>query len=96
MAHRRNLIFCENPPRAGQLMSREVLAVVYKNIADPDDVVRVHGFGDADIKVRMKRGGRTLEIDGLEELTDVQMIAEPSGDVTLHHKNGSSLWRDFK
>lgn len=96
MAIRRNLIFAENPPRAGQLMSREVLAVVYKNIADPENVVRVHGFGDADIAVRMKRGGRVLEIEGLEELTDVQMIAEQSGDVTLHHKKGLSLWRDFK
>ena len=85
-----------NPPRAGQVMSREVLAVVYRHIADPPDVIRVHGFGDANIQLRTRRGGDVLEIAGLDEFTDVRMISEVNGDIRLCHKDGLPLWADFE
>ena len=88
--------YLDNPPRAGQLMSREVLAVIYRHVMDPADVLRVHGFGDANLTLHTKHDGKTVVIDGLEEFTDVHMIAEPDGDVRLHHKHGASLWRDFQ
>lgn len=85
----------ENPPRAGQLMSREVMAVVYRHVHDPPDTVRVHGFGDATIELKTKRGGKVIEIAGLEDFTDVRMIAEPNGEIRLTHKKGDSLWADI-
>lgn len=77
-------------------MSRHVLAVVYRNVSDPDNVIRVHGFGDAYLTLHEKHDGKTLVIEGLETFTDVRMIAEPNGDVRLCHKHGEPLWRDFQ
>jgi hypothetical protein len=86
----------ENPPRSGQLMSREVVAVVYRHVHDPSDTIRVHGFGNADIRLKWNERANTLTIEGLEEFTDVRMIAEANGDIRLTHKNGDSLWADIR
>jgi hypothetical protein len=85
-----------NPPHSGQTMSRHVIAVIYRNVSDSSDVVRVHGFGNADIELSKARGGG-VTIRGLEDFPDVRMIAEPDGSVRLIHKNpGTSLWQEFK
>lgn len=92
----RVIIVKENPPVAGQVMSRDVLAVIYKNVGDDDDTVRVHGFGDANIKLRSRDRGASVVIEGLDELTGVRMLAEPDGSVRLTHKNGLPLWKEFR
>jgi hypothetical protein len=77
-------------------MSRDVLAVVYKNVADDENTVRVHGFGDANIKLRSRDRGQSVVIEGLDELTGVRMVAESDGTVRLIHKNGKPLWKEFR
>ncbi len=76
-------------------MSRHVLAVIYRNVSDDDSIVRVHGFGNAEIELTKGRGGAVV-IRGLEDFPDVRMIAEPDGSVRLVHKHpGTSLWQEF-
>lgn len=47
--HKENpgLVVLSNPPAGAQLMSRRVLQLEYRHVADPDgpDVVRYHPFG---------------------------------------------------
>lgn len=89
------LVIFGNPGRgnsgSGALMSKDVLAVLYKHRDDGE--FYIHGFGDASLKLKGSPS-EGVSIGGLKERTGVQMTANPDGSITLHHKS-HKLWGEF-
>jgi hypothetical protein len=82
-----SLIVFGNP---GRMISKNVMAIVYRHTKD--DNLYVHGFGDADIDPYEEDGA--LVIDGLKTTTGVGMRALPNGSVKVFGLRGQRVWAD--
>jgi hypothetical protein len=66
--------------QAGELLSRNVQAVLY--LHDQDHLPYAHGFGDADITLKTHRDG-AVTIGGLQDHTGVAMMGLKGGEILL-------------
>lgn len=82
----------KNPATTGEKFSGNVLAVIYVHDEDGDNYV--HGFADARLDLKTLDDG-TVQIAGLPDETDVEMLANPDGSVTLRGGHGQRLWKHF-
>lgn len=88
------LLVFGNPGKRGksQRMSSNVLAVLY--VHDDDGEHYAHGFANAELDLDTARDG-TVQIRGLPDTTDVEMLALDDGSVLIRGKHGQRLWDDF-
>ena len=83
------LVVFGNP--GGRLMSKNVMAIVYRHAKDNN--LYVHGFGDADIEPFEDNGA--LVIEGLKTTTNVGMNVMSNGAVKVFGMRGQRIWADL-
>lgn len=75
-------------PRGGECTSKHVQAICYVHTQDGENYV--HGFGDAQLNAKELDKG-ILNLADLHDMTDVEMIANTDGTLTLRHAQGKPL-----
>lgn len=75
-------------PRGGECTSKHVQAICYVHKQDGENYV--HGFGDARLNAKELDKG-ILNLADLHDMTDVEMIANTDGTLTLRHAQGKPL-----